>query len=86
MILKSSVPTNTSYFLSTIKIDCVGRKYDFNKLDKASIKLLVRLRVGFSHLRESKLRRSFQSTEDLVYSSGIDKNIVFTPLTAVKFP
>ena len=49
----------------------------FNVVDSYGIKVLTRLRVGWSHLREHKFRRNFQNTVNLLYSCSLEIEMTF---------
>ena len=44
----------------------------FNINNPLGLKLLIRLRIGFSHLKEHKFKHSFQDSIDPLYSCGND--------------
>ena len=50
----------------------INKKAFFNCIFTNHIKLLTRLRVGLSHLREHKLRHSFQDSLNPICSCGSD--------------
>ena len=56
----------------------------FNCHNSKGIKLITRLRLGLSHLREHKLRHNFQDTLNPICSWGVDRDYNSFPTSLSK--